>query len=147
VPTISAWLWLYPIARSRPIAVQVSRRVVSTPRNAISPNITIASRDSYSYCRAKLVDMTSSAISPTPFATATSSSRNRRSRWIWYCPAIRYETSDRMTTSGRLPKQRAKSGWWLLTRGMPVSKRRKYAATQAAEVTATSQTRNQVMSV
>ena len=146
VPTISAWLWLYPLALSRPRTIQLSRRKTTIPTKVAAAKMPIASRDSYGYWRAKLVDITSRDSSPTPFAAATTSSRTRRNRWTSYRWTRRYDTSDRMMTIGRLPMHRSKSGWWLLTSGMPVSKRMRYAPSQAATVTTTSQTMNQTHS-
>ena len=46
VPTMSAWLWFTPRARSRRTAFQVARRAARSAHSAPTTNISIASRDS-----------------------------------------------------------------------------------------------------
>ncbi len=84
---------------------------------------------------------------PTPFATATSSSRNRRSRWTSYIPATRYAIVARITIIGRLMRYRVKSGCTSGSNGIkPVPNRTQYDASHATAVRARSQTTNQAVS-
>ena len=90
--------------------------------------------------------MTNSAISPTPLATALSSSRNRRSRWTSYMPAKRNATIPTRSTSGSARRYSASAGTprWLLN--SPEWNRTEYASSHAPAMRARSHRRNHATS-